>query len=81
MLDGLPRLTDRLGESLLFIEGFPLAAFVELDEMTQGAARGEQLPLGILALDVDGQGFGHRVERRHFVICSVIKSGKDWINP
>lgn len=81
MLDGVPGLPNRFGESVLFVERLPLAAFVKLNEMTQRAARGEQLALGILVLDVKREGFGHRVKRRHVVTRSVIKSGKDCINP
>jgi hypothetical protein len=59
MLDGLPRLADRLGEGVLFVEVFPLAAVIQLHQMTQGTAGPEQLPFGILALNFDGERLGH----------------------
>jgi hypothetical protein len=58
-IDGLPRLTDCLGKSLLLIEALPLAAFVKLDKMSQGTARTEKVPLGVLALHVGCERLGH----------------------
>ena len=59
MIDGLPRLADRIGERVLAIEGLPLAAVVELHQMAQGAPGAEELPFGILALNFHGEGLGH----------------------
>ena len=43
MIDGLPRLTDSLSKCVLAIEVLPLAAIVELHQMTQGAPSAEEL--------------------------------------
>jgi hypothetical protein len=59
MIDELPGLTDRVGKSVLSIEVFPLAAVVQLDQMTQGATGAEELPFGIYALDFRGVCLGH----------------------
>ena len=59
MIDGLPRLADRLGEGVLAIVGLPLAAVVELHQMAQGTTGAEELPFGILALDFHGECLGH----------------------
>src|SRR5579872_6393379 len=58
-IDDLPRLPDRFGEGLLLIEVPPLAALVQLHEMTQCPARGEKLPLGMFVLHFGSQGFRH----------------------
>jgi hypothetical protein len=68
MIDGLSRLTDRLGERVLAIEGLPLAAVVELHQMAQGPPCAEKLPFGILALDFHGECFGHGPLGLHFAI-------------
>ena len=57
--DGLARLPDRFGEGLLLIEVPPLAALVQLHEMTQCPARGEKLPLGMFVLHFGSQGLRH----------------------
>ena len=57
MIDGLSGLTDRVGERVLTIEVFPLAAVVKLHQMAQSAPGAEELPFGILALDFHGQCF------------------------
>jgi hypothetical protein len=59
MVDGFPRLTDRFGKSFLLVEAPPSATVIQFYEMTQSPACGEQLPLGMLALDLAGQGLGH----------------------
>lgn len=59
VLDGPLRLPDRVGESILLVEKLPLATLVELEKMPQCPARPEQLSLGVLALDIGGQSFGH----------------------
>jgi hypothetical protein len=59
MIDGLSRLSDSLGKSVLAVEGLPLAAVVELHQMAQGATGAEELPFGVLALDFHGEGLGH----------------------
>jgi hypothetical protein len=81
VLDGVPGLPNRFGEGVVFVERLPLAAFVKLDEMTQCAARGKQLPLGIFVLDVKRERFGHQMKCCDVVTRSVIKSGKNYINP
>jgi len=59
MIDSLPRLAHRGGKRVHFlIEDLPLAAVVKLDQMTERAARDEELPLRILMLGFRGQGLG-----------------------
>jgi hypothetical protein len=59
MVDGLPRLTDGLGEGVFLVKLAPTAAVIQFDEVTQRPARTKQLTLGVLALDGGGQRLGH----------------------
>jgi hypothetical protein len=59
VLDGLPGLANRLGKCFLFVEAFPLAVVVKLDEMTQRLPGAVELSLGILVLDFDRKCLGH----------------------
>src|ERR1700761_1972632 len=60
LLDGLPSVAHSLGERFFFfIIVAPLPVVVHLDEMRQRPPGAEQLPLGIAALGLNGQGFGH----------------------
>jgi hypothetical protein len=60
MFDGLSRFTDGLGKSVLFVMMAPLSAVIHLDEMAQSSAGAEELLFGIVTLDFDGEGLGHR---------------------
>jgi hypothetical protein len=80
MLNGLSRLSDGLGENILFIEALPLTAFIELDKMSQRAAGAEQLPLGVLMLDIGCQSFGHGTKCYNSVVQIVPASRKECLN-
>ena len=59
MIDNLPRIAHGVGKRVLFlIVDFPLAAVIKLDQMTERAARNEELPFRILTLGFRRQGLG-----------------------
>jgi hypothetical protein len=59
VLNRLSRLPNSFSESFLFVEGLPLTAVEELNEMLQCTPCREQISFGVLVLDICRQQFGH----------------------
>ena len=59
MIDGLTRLTDRFGESVVLVVGAPSAVVVHLDQMSQCAPGAEKLLFGVVALGFGCQDLCH----------------------
>ena len=76
-LNRLSRLPHCFGEGILFVEALQLAAFIELDKMPQCAAGPEQLALGVHALDIGSQSFGHGTTCYNSVVQIVSGSRKN----